>query len=96
MRWRHLAARDNFEPVCSTTTLAQSNDIKTVSEFKRIVGGAFAWAWRVVHQLFVPSGQALLLAVRAYFSVYYYTKCVVLKAGCSTLKRKLCNVKFLH
>ena len=33
---------------------------------------------------------------RAYFSVYYYTKCVLLKARCATLKRKLCNIKFLY
>ena len=31
----------------------------------------------------------------AYFSVYYYTKCVLLKAGCATLKRTVCNIKFL-
>jgi len=31
--------------------------------------------------------------VSAYFSVYYYIKCVFLKAGCATLKRKMCNIK---
>ena len=30
---------------------------------------------------------------RAYFSVYYYTKCVLLKAGHATLKTKTCNIK---
>jgi len=30
---------------------------------------------------------------RAYFSVYYYTKCVLLKAGRATLKTKMCNMK---
>ena len=30
---------------------------------------------------------------RAYFSVYYYTKCVLLKAGRATLKTKMCNIK---
>jgi len=34
--------------------------------------------------------------LRAYFSVHYYTKCVLLKAGCATLKRKVCNIKFLR
>jgi len=33
---------------------------------------------------------------RAYFSVYYYTKCVFLRAGCATLKRKMCNINFLR
>jgi len=26
--------------------------------------------------------------------VYYYAKCVLLRAGCATLKRKVCNIKF--
>jgi len=30
---------------------------------------------------------------KAYFNVYYYTKCVFLKAGCAILKRKVCNIK---
>jgi len=30
---------------------------------------------------------------RAYFSVYYYTKCVLLKAGRATLKKKMCNIE---
>jgi len=30
---------------------------------------------------------------RAYFSVYYYTKCVLLKASRATLKTKMCNIK---
>ena len=33
---------------------------------------------------------------RAYFSVYYYTKCVFLKADCASLKSKMCNIKFLR
>jgi len=33
------------------------------------------------------------IASRAYFSVYYYTKCVLLKAGRATLKTKMCNIK---
>ena len=32
----------------------------------------------------------------AYFSVYYYTKCALLKAGCVTLQRKVCTIKFLR
>jgi len=32
---------------------------------------------------------------RVYFSVYYYTKCVLLNAGCATLKRNVCNIKLL-
>ena len=28
--------------------------------------------------------------------VYYYAKCVLLRAGCATLKRKVCNIKFLY
>jgi len=32
---------------------------------------------------------------RAYFSVYYYTKCVLLKAHCATLKMKMCNINFM-
>ena len=28
--------------------------------------------------------------------MYYYTKCVLLKTGCATLKRKVCNIKFLR
>jgi len=36
------------------------------------------------------------LQSRACFSVYYYTKCVLLKAGCTTLKKKVCNIKFLR
>jgi len=43
--------------------------------------------------LFLPY---LFISHRAYFSVYYYTKCVLLKAGCATLKRKVCNIKFLR
>ena len=31
--------------------------------------------------------------IRAYFSVCYYTKCALLKAGCETLKVHLCNIK---
>jgi len=30
---------------------------------------------------------------RAYFSVYYYTKCALLKAGCERLKVHACNIK---
>ena len=33
--------------------------------------------------------------IRAYFSVYYYIKCVLLKAGRATLKTKMCNIKLL-
>ena len=33
---------------------------------------------------------------RAYFCVYYYTKCVLLKAGRATLKKKMCNIKLLR
>ena len=33
---------------------------------------------------------------RTYFSMYYYTKCVLLKASCATLKRKVCNIKFVR
>ena len=33
--------------------------------------------------------RSLINYGRAYFSVYYYTKCVLLKAGCATLKRKV-------
>jgi len=33
---------------------------------------------------------------RAYFSVYYYTKCVLLKAGRAALKTKMCNIKLLR
>jgi len=33
--------------------------------------------------------------LRAYFSVYYYTKCVLLKAHCATLKMKMCNINFM-
>jgi len=32
---------------------------------------------------------------RAYFSVYYYTKCVLLKAHCATLKMKMCSINFM-
>jgi len=32
----------------------------------------------------------------AYFSVYYYTMCVLLKAGCATLEMKVCNIKILR
>ena len=35
------------------------------------------------------------LTTRAYFSVYYYTKCVLLKAGRATLKTKMCNIKLV-
>jgi len=30
---------------------------------------------------------------RAYFSVYYYTMCVLLKADRATLKTKMCNIR---
>ena len=33
------------------------------------------------------------VCLRAFFSVYYYTKCVLLKAGRATLKTKMCNIK---
>ena len=36
---------------------------------------------------------AFSLRGRAYFSVYYYTKCALLKAGCETLKIHVCNIK---
>ena len=35
------------------------------------------------------------LTTRAYFSVYYYTKCVLLKACRATLKTKMCNIKLV-
>ena len=35
------------------------------------------------------------LLFRAYFSVYYYTKCVLLNAHCATLKMKMCNINFM-
>ena len=31
--------------------------------------------------------------ITAYFSVYYYTKCALLKAGCETLTIHVCNIK---
>jgi len=33
---------------------------------------------------------------RAYFSVHYCTQGVLLKAGCATLKKKMCNIKFVR
>ena len=33
---------------------------------------------------------------RAYFSVYYYTKCVLLTADHATLKTKMYNIKLLR
>ena len=29
----------------------------------------------------------------AYFSVHYYTKCALLKAGCDTFRIDMCNIK---
>jgi len=37
--------------------------------------------------------QKATVVLRDYFSVYYYTKCVLLKAGRATLKTKMCNIK---
>ena len=34
--------------------------------------------------------------IRAYFSVYYYTRCVLLKAGCEILKTNMCNINFVR
>ena len=42
------------------------------------------------------SGDYLTITSRAYFSVYYYTKCVLLKAGRAALKTKMCNIKLLR
>jgi len=42
----------------------------------------------------LPTDDGMLLGLIAYFSVYYYTKCVLLKAGCAT--RKVCNIEFLR
>jgi len=35
---------------------------------------------------------ALACRPSAYFSVYYYTKCALLKAGCATLEIDMCNI----
>ena len=38
--------------------------------------------------------QIILMTIaRAYYSVYYYTKCALLNAGHATLKTKMCNIK---
>ena len=41
------------------------------------------------------STSSSTVRIRAYFSVYYYTKCVLLKAHCATLKMKMCNINFM-
>ena len=73
---------------------------------RRVVSGALlAWnpAFYFAYSSYVwantkPEFQARALytiANRAYFSVYYYTKCVLLKAHCATLKMKMCNINFM-
>jgi len=56
-----------------------------------------ARAWNALPSS-VRSAPSLLqfrcdLKIRAYFCVYYYTKCVLLKADRATLKTKMCNIK---
>jgi len=52
---------------------------------------------RLVHVIAITNRSAVeVVCHRGYFSVYYYTKCVLLKAGWATKKRKMCNIKFLH
>jgi len=44
----------------------------------------------------IERGVAWSGYARAYFSVYNYTKCVLLEAGRATLKTKMCNIKLLR
>ena len=63
--------------------------------------GRFTHEWSSAGQGSSPAIDRRSTAVprnqpRAHFSVYYYTTCLLLKAGCATLKRKVCNIKFLR
>jgi len=56
-----------------------------------------AQLWYTIHPhpFIVINDLTQRKTIRAYFSVYYYTKCVLLKAHCATLKMKMCNINFM-
>jgi len=49
----------------------------------------------ILLSFYMDVAPLFLVLCKVYFSVYYYTKCVLLKAGCAlfaALNRKMCNI----